>query len=200
MRFPPIKRRYGPPLRPAITLGALLAVFAAAVARYWPEQDAVGKLPGDTAHVSVLRVVDGDTLLLTDHTRVRLLGVDSPEVLKPETPVEPWGPEASQFTRQFIAGKRLRLQFDRERADAYGRRLAYVWVADSQGRERMLNEELLRAGLARGLYHHPYSADMKRRFRAAEDEARRAKRGIWSGKTPDGRPMVWPFAEPLGGR
>jgi micrococcal nuclease len=124
----------------------------------------------------VQRVVDGDTLLLANRARIRLIGADTPETVKPHHPVEPWGPEASKFTRQFVAGKQVRLEFDRQRLDRYGRFLAYVWVGD-----RMLNEELIRAGLARAELQYHYSSSMKRRFRRAEDEARSAGRGIWSG-------------------
>lgn len=145
----------------------------------------------------VLRVVDGDTLLLRDHKRVRLLGVDTPETVKQDTPVKPWGPEASSFTRALLASGTPRLEYDRERTDDYGRTLAYVWVTLPDGQQQMLNEELLRAGLARGLFRHPYSEAMKDRFHAAIREAQRAKRGIWSGKTPTGEPLKWPFGNSL---
>ena len=125
----------------------------------------------------VQRVVDGDTLLLANHARVRLIGADTPETVKPNHPVEPWGPEASEFSRQFVAGRQVRLELDRERLDKYGRFLAYVWVGD-----RMLNEELIRAGLARAELQYHYSASMKTRFRRAEADAKSAGRGIWSGQ------------------
>jgi micrococcal nuclease len=129
--------------------------------------------PGAT--VRVRRVVDGDTLLLADHTRVRLLGVDTPETKRPDTPVEPFGPEASEFARAHVEGRVVRLEFDKERRDKYDRVLAYVYLGDW-----FLNEELIRAGLGRAITNHPYSESMKRRFRAAEKEAREARRGIWS--------------------
>jgi micrococcal nuclease len=127
----------------------------------------------------VERVVDGDTLLLANGATIRLQGVDTPETVKPDHPVEPVGPEASRFTQTFIAeGKgTVRLQFDRERVDRNDRFLAYVWVGD-----RMLNEELVRAGLATAETGFRYSAAMKTRFRRAEEEAKAAERGIWSGK------------------
>ena len=125
----------------------------------------------------VQRVVDGDTLLLANRAYVRLVGVDAPETVKPNHPIEPFGPEASQFARQFVDQARgtVRLQFDRERVDKYGRFLAYVWVGD-----RMLNEELVRAGLATAETGFRYAPSMKNRFRRAEDEAKAAGRGIWS--------------------
>ncbi len=124
----------------------------------------------------VQHVVDGDTLALANGARIRLLGVDTPETVKRNTPVQAWGREASDFTKAFVAGGAVRLTFDRERTDKYDRFLAYVWVGD-----RMLNEELLRAGLGRALLQYPYASSMKARFRKAETEAKRARRGIWSG-------------------
>src|SRR3982751_4965657 len=125
----------------------------------------------------VRRAVDGDTLLLTSGARIRLQGVNTPETVKPDWPVEPWGPEASQFTKNFIekAGHRVRLTFSLERKDRYDRFLAFVWDGDV-----MLNEELVRAGLAHARRDYRYSQTMKRRFTQAQDEARRAGRGIWS--------------------
>ena len=123
----------------------------------------------------VQRVVDGDTLLLENNARVRLIGVDTPETVKPDHPVEPWGPEATAFTRDFLDGGEVALRFDRERVDRYGRFLAFAYVG-----ERMLNEELLRAGLARANLQYRYADTIKRQFRRAEDEAKAARRGIWS--------------------
>jgi micrococcal nuclease len=122
-------------------------------------------------------VVDGDTFILTGSTKehVRLIGANTPETVKQNWPVEPWGPEASAFTKKFLAGGAVRLEFDGPRRDKYGRMLAYVWVGD-----RMLNEELIRQGLARAEMQYAYSAAMKARFRKAEGEAKAARRGIWS--------------------
>ena len=121
------------------------------------------------------RVVDGDTLLLANGARIRLIGADTPETVKPGVPKQAWGPEATRFTQDFVAGGTVRLQMDRERVDRYGRFLAYVWVED-----RMLNEELIRSGLARARTEFFYSRSMKTRFTRAEQEAKDAGRGIWS--------------------
>jgi len=125
----------------------------------------------------VERVVDGDTIIFAPDFKVRLIGVNTPETVKPEHPIEPWGPEATAFTKQFLARGSARLTFDRERVDQFGRYLAYVWVGDE-----MLNEELLRHGLARFEQHFHYSEEVKRRFRAAQAEAKREGVGIWSGE------------------
>lgn len=125
----------------------------------------------------VLRAVDGDTLLLENQERVRLLGVDTPETKRPNTPIQPWGPEAAEFTKQHVEGKVVRLEFDQEKQDKYNRTLAYVYVGDW-----FLNEELIRAGLSPAVTKFPFSREMKQRFLAAEAEARRRRIGIWSGR------------------
>jgi micrococcal nuclease len=129
----------------------------------------------------VERVVDGDTLKMASGDRVRLEGVDTPETVRENWPVEPWGPEASAFTKDFIkrANYNVKLTFGDERLDDYGRYLAFVWDGD-----KMLNEELVRAGLARARLGWHFSSTLKRRLRLAEDEAKRAHRGIWSGTVP----------------
>ena len=126
--------------------------------------------------VRVERVVDGDTLLLEGGVRVRLIGANTPETVKPNSPVEPFGPEASEFTKKTIAdaGNRVRLESDGDRKDRYGRQLAMVYVGSV-----LLNEELIRQGLARAETQYRYSAEKKTRFKAAEDDAKKNNRGIW---------------------
>jgi len=134
--------------------------------------------PSDAKTFRVARVVDGDTFVLADtKEKVRLIGANTPETVKLNWPVEPWGPEAAAFTREFLAGGEVQLEFDKERRDKYDRLLAYVWVGDT-----MLNEELIRLGLARFEPQYHYSSAMKDRFRRAQAEAKAAHRGIWSEK------------------
>ncbi len=118
----------------------------------------------------VERVIDGDTLQLVGGARLRLMGVNTPETL------ERWGPEATEFTRRWVAESDfvVRLQFDRERLDRFDRYLAYVWRGDS-----LLNEELLRAGLARYEGQFSYSVTMKRRFQRAQQQAQAEHLGLW---------------------
>ena len=150
----------------------LLLLLAARLLRESPRP----VLPPDGSRpVRVARVVDGDTLLLEGGARVRLLGVDTPETKHPSRPVEPLGLEAAEFVRRQVEGRDVTLRFDRERRDAYQRILAYVYVDD-----RLLNEELIRAGYSRAETHFPYSEQMKRRFREAEADARDARRGGWA--------------------
>lgn len=166
---------------------SLALVFAAllVVVGWWAEeyvlappgwQRPLGQLvPGD---YYVQRVVDGDTIVLRQNKlRVRLQGIDTPETVKPNAAVEAWGEEASAYTRQFLeeADWRVRLEIDGEPTDRYGRHLAFVWHGD-----RLLNDELVRSGLARAKTTFDFSQPMKQRLRAAESEARAARRGIWS--------------------
>jgi micrococcal nuclease len=125
----------------------------------------------------VRRVIDGDTLLLESGARVRLQGIDTPETVKEDAPVEAWGPEASQFAKDFIdrADQCVRLTFSLERKDRHDRFLAFVWNG-----EVMLNEELVRAGLAHARLDYRYSSAIKRRLSIAQEEARKAGRGLWS--------------------
>jgi micrococcal nuclease len=122
-------------------------------------------------------VVDGDTLILDDGRKIRLIGVDTPETHERNQPPEVWGPEATRFARDLVAASqgRVRLQFDDERLDKYNRYLAYVWTGD-----KMLNEELIRNGLGEFTPGYRFSATMKRRFRAAEREAKAHALGMWS--------------------
>jgi endonuclease YncB( thermonuclease family) len=138
----------------------------------------------DAGHYRVESVTDGDTLRLTNGARVRLIGVDTPETsFSPRSGGEdqPLAQDAKSFTRRATESGQVRLEFDKERVDKYGRFLAYVWYVDRENEEvLLLNEELVRAGLARARLGYSYSEAMKRRFRAAESEARQTRRGIWS--------------------
>jgi len=160
------------PTSPWIAVAIVIVLIAA---RWFREPNVAPPPVPQAGDVRVRRVVDGDTLLMENGDRVRLIGVDTPETKRPDFPVEVFGPEASEFTRQRVEGKLVRLELDKERTDQYGRVLAYVYVGNS-----LLNEEILRAGLGRSLTQFPYSPVMKRRFREAEAEAQRAGRGIWS--------------------
>src|SRR2546421_5832 len=90
------------------------AIAALVLLRIWQQADqpAPPELLAEGPH-HVARVIDGDTILLANHARVRLLGADSPETKHPHLPPQPWGAEATEFTRAFIDGKPVRLSFDR---------------------------------------------------------------------------------------
>jgi len=167
-----------------LLVAALVIVILARVGYDWLFRE--DSAPLTAGPCEVVRVVDGDTIIVRQQSqppdrprvreaRVRLLGIDTPETVKPNAPVEPWGPEATEFTKRLTAEGNVRLELDKRRIDRYGRSLAYVYVGD-----RLLNEELVRAGLARVSVYPGDSATIERRLRAAEAEARKAERGIWS--------------------
>ncbi len=136
-------------------------------------------LAQNTQTVTVERVVDGDTIevnpTLSWTEDVRLLGVDTPETVEPGEPVEPYGPEASAFTKQQLEGKRVTLIFDQQKTDQYGRTLVYVRIS---GQSETFNETLLKQGYAQ-LYVVPPNNRYEARFSQAQDQARQAQRGIW---------------------
>jgi micrococcal nuclease len=93
-------------------------------------------------------VDDGDTVVLSDGTRVRYIGINAPEIAHEDRPAERFGPEARAFNRKLVDQKRVRLELDRERQDQYGRLLAYVFLEDGT----LVNAELVRAGYAYYLF------------------------------------------------
>src|SRR3989337_1271784 len=94
--------------------------------------------------VLVTQVVDGDTIRVGRgwrNTKVRLLGVDTPETVHPDKPVEFFGSEASEFTKKSLKGKKVHLEFEHlNQMDKYGRLLAYVYLSDGS----LFNAELIK--------------------------------------------------------
>lgn len=120
---------------------------------------------------------------------MRLIGVDTPETVKPDTPVQCYGPRASGFEHRHVEGHRVRLLLGVERRDVYGRLLAYVWLPKSAGRlfergsaghsrDLFVEAALLRRGLARTLPFPP-NTRFAERFAALEAAAAKAGRGLW---------------------
>ena len=134
-------------------------------------------------HATVRRVVDGDTVELQDGQLVRYIGIDTPESRRRDARGEwvddpqPFSYEATELNRRLVEGRRVRLEYDAQTHDRYRRLLAYVYV-ESGGREVMVNEELLRAGLAQ-LLTIPPNVKYVEQFRALVEEARRQRRGLW---------------------
>ena len=123
-----------------------------------------------------VRVSDGDTIVLDRGERVRLIGVDTPELHHPVKPVEHFAREARDHVRRLVAGKRIWLEYDRVRRDQYGRTLAYVYLADGT----LLNLRIIEAGFGFAYTKHPFRADLMRRFRQAERRARDTDQGLWA--------------------
>ena len=128
-----------------------------------------------TVATNVSRVVDGDTIEVSPAidgvADIRLIGVDTPETYGG---TEPFGEQASAFTKETLSGQRVALEFDVERVDSYGRVLAYVWLPDGT----MFNTVLVRQGYAQ-VATFPPNVRYTDRFLTAQREAREANRGLW---------------------
>lgn len=132
--------------------------------------------PGESGSARVERVVDGDTVILSDDLgSARLVGLDTPETVKPDAPVQCFGPRASAFTKRVLgAAGRVRYRVAREPVDHYGRSLVYIWLPDG----RFFNAMLVRRGYARPLPYPPNTRYAPLFQRLAEEAARRG-RGLW---------------------
>ena len=135
----------------------------------------------------VSRVVDGDTIVVrvgSASDKVRLIGIDTPESVKPGTPVQCFALEASARTKALVPpGTPVRLDGDVEPRDRYGRRLAYVYRARDN---LFVNLVLVREGYAVP-YTFPPNVAHADEFVAAAAEARAAGRGLWSACPGEGR-------------
>ena len=154
----------------------VLAALAAAGQTWWTQSG--GEVRGERVIVS--KVYDGDTIVVGRGwraTTVRLIGVDTPETVHPEKPVEFYGPEASDFTRRSLNGRWVRIQTEPDRPggqiDRYGRLLGYVYTEDGNN----FNLELVKLGYGRAYTRFPFK--YQREFKAAEQEARAAGIGLW---------------------
>ena len=146
--------------------------------------------PGGYERATVDRVVDGDTAVVTitgraegpgagaaqigAEYRVRFLGIDTPESVKPNSPVECFGKEASAATTALLEGKTVRLVKDIEETDQYDRLLRYVYIGDE-----MANARLVVNGYAQ-VYTYPPNVRHADLFVQMEREARESDRGLWA--------------------
>ncbi len=139
----------------------------------------------------ITRVIDGDTIFLGNNERVRLIGVDTPEVHESDKlhrdadrtqrdieTIRKLGQKSSAFVKKMVQGKRVRLEFDQANAaighrDRYKRTLAYVYLEDGT----FLNAEIVRQGY--GVAYTKYPFKYADKFREHEREARENRRGLW---------------------
>lgn len=164
---------------------ALIVIVALALldhaAGVLPVDDDWHRYHGQT--FEVLRVIDGDTFDLSvpdgerATTRVRLWGVNTPEMGKPseDTPPQPWANEATEFARDLLAGQRVTLYLQEHRLrGGYGRLLAYVRLPDG----RFLNAALIENGLSK--HDDRWGHDRAETYEQLEQEAREGRRGMWA--------------------
>ena len=166
-----------------------LIVVALASALYFgmkalPPQKAVGKA-GEYFYVT--RVVDGDTLKLSNGKKVRLIGVDTPETYFSEklvrdskrsrkdiSVIQAMGKKSSAFTKDLCFNKKVRLEYDIEKRDRYGRWLAYVYLEDGT----FVNAKILEEGYGQVMTVPP-NVRYAKRFLSLERDAREKVRGLW---------------------
>ncbi|MFA6130165.1 MAG: thermonuclease family protein [Candidatus Omnitrophota bacterium] len=141
----------------------------------------------DYNNILVTRVVDGDTLKLENGKYLRLIGIDTPEMHESAKlhrdaqrskqsvwEIKKLGRQSYEFTRKLAQGKRVRLEFDKERYDKYKRILAYVYLADG----RFLNALIVEEGYA-SLMTYPPNVKYADLFSSLYQQARKNKRGLW---------------------
>lgn len=161
----------------ALLLIGLIVLIAAVLGGGWRLLPFVGEDGGPTS-ARVVRVVDGDTIHVAaagGSETVRYIGMDTPESVKPNTPIECFAKRASARNRALVAGQTVTLRYDAERRDRYGRLLAYVY----RRRDGLfVNGALVRGGFARTLTIPPNVAHVAELARL-EAGARRTDRGLW---------------------
>jgi micrococcal nuclease len=123
----------------------LLVIALVLLYRYSPDEIQAGNL--------VMRVIDGDTIVMQDGWKVRLLCIDTPELGKAGSD------EAKEFLEGLVLGKEVRLEKDISETDKYGRLLRYVYVNDSNGEEVFVNKEIVENGYGEVFR---YEVDVKR--------------------------------------
>lgn len=127
---------------------------------------------------TVVSVIDGDTIKIEGGEVVRYIGVNTPETVAPNKPVECFGKEASAKNKELVLGKTVELEKDVSRRDRYGRLLRFIWIGDT-----MINEVLVREGFAQ-VNTYPPDVKYQARFVEAQRLAVEEKKGLWSGECP----------------
>ncbi len=153
-----------------------------------PASEATFRPTGETETARVVRVVDGDTIIVRlggREQRLRYIGMDTPETKKPDTPVQWMGPEASRANAELVDGQTVVLEKDVSETDRFGRLLRYVWLADGD-RWTLVDLELVRRGFAQ-IETDPPDVKYADRFVAAQRAARAAGIGLWA-PHPSGAP------------
>lgn len=132
------------------------------------------RAPGGAPTGAVEHIFDGDTILLADGRRIRYIGIDSPELDSTSEKTRRLAREAHELNSRLVEGKTVRLEFDAETKDRYGRTLAYVWTG-----ETFVNAELVREGLARAKV---YGRNMRyaEEFERLEEIASAEGKGLWA--------------------
>jgi len=164
-------------MRRIIALAATALVLVGCELLEEPEPLPPGTLP-ECTWAKVVKVTDGDTIRVQfdgREERVRYIGIDTPEVRGSPGGPEPFGDEATEANARMVKDQEVCLERDVSDRDRYGRLLRYIWLRDGT----LVNEELLRMGLAQVSTYPPDVKYVETRFLPAQREAQAARRGIW---------------------
>jgi len=161
-------------------------VFTLSSCIFYPEKVADDLV---LTRVRVTRIVDGDTVYVRFSSgleeKVRLIGVDAPEINHPTKGEEPFGVESAEYAYNMLDNIVAWVEFDEGERDQYGRMLAYLWLekpeaaSEAEVRTKMFNARLLLDGYARQVIFQP-NVKYVEHFSAFVNEARREKRGLWA--------------------
>ena len=165
----------------------LLGVIVIILGIYFQNQQKAGQVSGasyDTSikaepgvPIKVLRVIDGDTIVLANGDHLRYVGIDTPEEVDPRKPVQCFAKEAADKNKQLVEGQMITFQKDVDSKDQYGRWLGFVYLQDGT----FVNQELVKDGFA---FAYPYPPDISKSalFADAQTSARTQNLGLWGGQ------------------
>ncbi|MBI2336222.1 MAG: thermonuclease family protein [Deltaproteobacteria bacterium] len=184
-----MKRSYKKYLHFSLIVVAFLSGYFSNDLRSTPHSISQEQIHPVSLEAVVTRVVDGDTVVLEGGQRVRLIGVDAPELFDGEKldrqsrklkiakgTLMGLGERSKGFLVQFIQGKPVRLEFDHELCDAFGRTLAYLYLKVGS-QEVLVNQQIIADGFATTL--KKYSFKKQDQFLKTEQQAQQANKGLW---------------------
>ncbi len=128
--------------------------------------------------VTIIKVIDGDTVEIDKGIKVRLLGIDTPETKDPRRPVGCFGKEAAAETNRLLEGNIVILEKDVSDKDKYKRLLRYIYLPLESGQVLFVNDYLIREGFAKAL-NYPPDVKYNEQLREAESKAKEFKKGMW---------------------
>jgi micrococcal nuclease len=142
-----------------LILSSALLISASAVEQKW---------------ISVKWVSDGDTIVLGDGRHVRYIGINAPEIAHDNQKAEAFGYTAKKYNQSLVRSKKVRLEFDKEKYDRYGRLLAYIFLLDGT----FINKEMIEKGYAYALPRKP-NVKYHTMLLQTQRDAMSAKQGMW---------------------
>lgn len=175
-----------------VRIAAIALLISAPIAMWVSGSFAYGKIRAENLNATLTSgeigiasyVIDGDGFILDGDIKVKLAGIEAPQLAWPEQKRKafPLSEEARNYLAELITGKSVGLYYGAERRDRYDRALAQVWLLDEQGeKDQWLQDAMVRAGYARVYPWPDQILDIKQLY-SAEREARKARRGIWNNR------------------